>query len=123
MRIGELAARAGVTPRTVRYYESLGLIPEGEREGTGQHRYGEQTVARLNKIEQLKRLGFSLDEVGEVIDLYFTDPTQKRPKRKVLAILKKHLAETDGQLAALRKFRGELKGRIEAFEQWLADQG
>ncbi len=122
MRIGELARRAGVTPRTVRWYESLGLIPPGEREGAGQHRYPEQTVARLNKIEQLKRLGFSLDEIGGVIDLYFTDPTHKRPKRKVLAILKKHLAETDEQLAALKKFRGELKGHIERFELWIAEK-
>ena len=122
MRIGELARRAGVTPRTVRWYESLGLIPPGEREGAGQHRYPEQTVARLNKIEQFKRLGFSLDEIGGVIHLYFTDPTQKRPKRKVLAILKKHLAETDEQLAALKKFRGELKGHIERFELWIAEK-
>ncbi|OZQ69846.1 hypothetical protein CA600_02330 [Paenibacillus sp. VTT E-133280] len=37
MRIGELTKRAGVTPRTIRYYESIGLMPSGEREGTGQH--------------------------------------------------------------------------------------
>ena len=62
MRIGELAERAKVTPRTVRYYESIGLIPSGERKGSGQHYYTEETVVRLRKIDQLKQLGLNLDE-------------------------------------------------------------
>ncbi len=119
MRIGELARRAAVTPRTVRYYESLGLIPAGEREGTGQHRYPEQTVARLEKIDQLKRLGLSLDEIGGVIDLYFTDPTGRQPKRKVLDLMRRHLAETEEQIASLTRFRTDLKSHIERFERWL----
>jgi DNA-binding transcriptional MerR regulator len=81
MRIGDLTERAEVTPRTVRYYESIGLIPRGEREGNGQHYYTEETLARLRKIDQLKRLGLSLDEVGDVIDLYFTDPSGVRAPR------------------------------------------
>ena len=84
MRIGELAELGKVTPRTVRYYESLRLIPPGEREGAGQHRYPEQTVARLQEIDQLKALGLSLEEIGKVIHLYFNDPTGKRAKLKVL---------------------------------------
>lgn len=121
MRIGSLTERAGVTPRTVRYYESIGLIPQGEREGNGQHYYPEQTVARLKKIDQLKRLGLSLDEIRDVIDLYFADATGLQPKRKVLAILRQHLADTDEKLDALKKFRTDLRGNIERFERWLAD--
>lgn len=119
MRIGELASQAKVTPRTVRYYESLGLIPPGEREGSGQHRYPEQTVARLQKIDQLKRLGLSLDEIGKVISLYFDDPTGKRAKVKVLEILRGHLTDTEKQLASLTHFRKELLGHIDRFERWL----
>ena len=119
MRIGQLAKRAEVTPRTVRYYEGLGLIPAGRREGSGQHYYPEQTIARLRKIDQLKRLGLSLDEIRDVIELYFTDPTGKRPKRKVLAMLRHHLAETDDRLRALRKLRTDLQGHIQRFERWL----
>ena len=121
MRIGDLAKRAGVTPRTVRYYEGLGLIPTGAREGGGQHYYPEQTVARLQKIDQLKRLGLSLEEIRPVIELYFTDPTGRGPKRRVLAILRKHLAETDEQMASMKRFRADLAGHIRRFERWLED--
>jgi MerR family copper efflux transcriptional regulator len=119
MRIGDLAERAQVTPRTIRYYESVGLIPPGEREGTGQHYYPEETVTRLRKIDQLKQLGLSLDEIRDVIDLYFTDPSGVRPKQKVLVILRAHLAEVDQKVAGLQQFRADLAAHIERFERWL----
>ena len=118
MRIGELAKQAKVTPRTVRYYESLGLIPPGEREGAGQHHYPEQTVARLQKIDQLKALGLSLEEIGKVIHLYFDDPTGKKAKTKVLEMLRGHLAETEAQLMSLKQFRSDILGHIKRFEHW-----
>jgi MerR family copper efflux transcriptional regulator len=122
MRIGDLTQRAGVTPRTVRYYESIGLLPPGEREGHGQHYYSEETLARLRKIDQLKRLGLSLDEVRDVIDLYFTDPSGVQPKQKVLAILRQHLAETDQKIGALQQFRADLQAHIERFGRWVEER-
>lgn len=119
MRIGDLTERAGVTPRTVRYYESIGLLPPSEREGHGQHYYGEETIARLKKIDQLKKLGLSLDEIRNVIDLYFTDPSGIQPKQKVLAMLRQHLAEADQKIGNLMQFRSELQANIENFERWL----
>jgi len=121
MRIGELTERAEVTPRTVRYYERIGLLPPGEREGHGQHYYSEETVARLRKIGQLKELGLSLDEIRDVIDLYFIDAEGVQPKRKVLAILRQHLAEVDHKIGALEQFRADLQGHIERFERWLKE--
>jgi len=121
MRIGNLTERAGVTPRTVRYYESIGLIPPGEREGHGQHSYTEETLARLRKIDQLKKLGLSLDEIRDVIDLYFTDPSGIQPKQKVLAILRQHLAEVDQKIGALQQFRADVQAHIERFEHWLEE--
>lgn len=122
MRIGELTERAEVTPRTVRYYERIGLLPPGEREGHGQHYYTEETLARLRKISQLKTLGLSLDEIRDVIDLYFIDPKGIQPKQKVLAILRQHLAELDQKIGALQQFRADLQAHIERFERWLAEQ-
>ncbi len=122
MRIGELTERAEVTPRTVRYYESIGLIPPGQREGTGQHYYTSETVARLRKIEQLKQLGLSLDEIRDVIDLYFSDRSGVRPKQKVLAMLRAHLAEVDEKVGALQQLRAELQTHIKRFERWFEDK-
>ncbi len=121
MRIGDVAERAEVTPRTIRYYESIGLIPPGEREGHGQHYYTEETLGRLRKIDQLKKLGLSLDEIRDVIDLYFIDPSGRQPKQKILAILRRHLAEADQKIGALRQFRGDIQAHIERFERWFED--
>jgi MerR family transcriptional regulator, copper efflux regulator len=119
MRIGELTERAGITQRTVRYYESIGLLPPAEREGHGHHYYTEEALARLRKIDQLKKLGLSLEEIGEVIDLYFIDPSGVQPKQKVLAMLRKHLAEADHKISSLQQFRTELQANIERFERFL----
>lgn len=119
MRIGDLTELAGVTQRTVRYYESIGLLAPGKREGHGHHYYTEETLARLRKIDQLKRLGLSLEEIGEVIDLYFTDPSGVQPKQKVLTILRKHLHEAESKIDELQQFRGELQETIERFERFL----
>jgi len=121
MRIGDLAERADVTPRTVRYYESIGLLPPSEREGHGQHYYTEETLARLRKIDQLKKLGLSLDEIRDVIDLYFVDPSGRQPKQRVLAILRQHLAEADQKIGALQQFRADLRANIERFERWFEE--
>src|SRR5258708_19659257 len=115
MRIGDLTERAEVTPRTVRYYESIGLLPPGEREGHGQHYYTEETLARLQKIDQLKKLGLSLDEIRDVIDLYFSDPSGRQPKQKILAILRQHLAETAQNIAPFHQFPPHLQPHIAPF--------
>ncbi|GHO99434.1 hypothetical protein KSF_094820 [Reticulibacter mediterranei] len=113
MRIGDLTEQAKVTQRTVRSYEYIGLLPPTEHEGHGYHNSSEEKLARLRKIDQFKQLGLSLDEIRDVIDLSFTGSSGIQPKQKVLAILRKHLAEAD------RKF-GDLQANIERFERFLA---
>lgn len=116
MRIGDLAERTGTTPQTIRYYEQLGLLAPEEREGRGYRHYGEEAVARLQKIATLKQIGLSLDEIRDVIDLYFADDTGIQGKRKVLEILRRHRQETDEKLAALQGFRAELDRSIARVE-------
>lgn len=122
MRIGDLTERAGVTHRTVRYYESIGLIHPGEREGNSQHYYTEDTVSRLRKIDQLKKLGLSLEEIRDIIDLYFNDQSGVQPKQKVLDILRQHLSEADQKIDGLQQFRAEIQGNIERFERWFKER-
>jgi MerR family transcriptional regulator, copper efflux regulator len=112
MRIGQLAERAGVTTRTVRYYEGLGLLAPARREGSGHRQYDEDALARLAKIDWLKRMGLTLDEIAAVIPLYFGDATALRGKRKLLGILERHLAETDERVEGLVAHREELRGAV-----------
>lgn len=122
MRIGEFARIAGVTPRTVRYYESLGLLSPNEREGSGFRYYTGTELARLQKINALKELGLSLEEIASVAPLYFEDLTLLQGKRKIVEILKSHLQETEDKLAGLEQFRSELKANIDRIEQWIKSQ-
>ncbi|HEY9660548.1 MAG TPA: MerR family transcriptional regulator [Allocoleopsis sp.] len=119
MRIGELAQRAGVTPRTIRYYESLGLLGPSERQGSGFRYYTEVELTKLQKINALKELGLSLEEIASVIPLYFEDPTGVRGKRKILEILKAHLEETEDKIEALQQFRVDLTAKIDRIQQWI----
>ncbi|AHV95393.1 transcriptional regulator [Paenibacillus sabinae T27] len=106
--IGELARRAGVTPRTIRHYQELGLLGNVEQENNGYHYYSDESLKRLNKIDVLKNLGLSLEEIQSVIDLYFEEPSMIKGKQKVLEILSKHLEETDKKMEALDQFRQEI---------------
>jgi DNA-binding transcriptional MerR regulator len=119
MRIGELADQAGVTPRTIRYYEGLGLLGPSEREGHGFRYYTEAELTRLKKIDVLKQLGLTLEEIGEVIPLYCEDPTGLLGKRRVLEILEAQLAETDEKIVALQRFRSEIQINIEKIRQFI----
>lgn len=122
MRIGEFAKRAGVTPRTVRYYESLGLLGPSEREEGGFRYYTEAELEKLQKINDLKDLGLSLEEIASVIPLYFEDPTRLRGKQKIVEILKSHLQETEDKIASLQQFRSELITTIDRIQQWIDQQ-
>src|SRR5215207_4258510 len=117
MRIGELAEQAGVTPRTIRYYEDLGLLGPNEREGHGFRYYTETELTRLKKIDALKQLGLSLEEVGEILPLYCDDPTGVRGKRRVLEILQQSLIETDEKIESLQRFRADLQANIDRYRQ------
>lgn len=68
-QIGEVTERVGLSTRTVRYYEEVGLVQPVERTAGGFRLYSDHDVRRLERAKQLKPLGFSLDEVREVLDL------------------------------------------------------
>lgn len=67
--IGALAESAGVNVETIRFYQRKGLMPEPERPYGGIRRYGDAELARVKFIKSAQRLGFSLDEIGELLEL------------------------------------------------------
>lgn len=121
MQIGELSERAGVSHRTIHYYERLGLVKPAEREGAGYRYYDEIAVKRLEKIAALKRLGLSLDEIAAVIDLYFEDGTGIKGKEKVLEILQAQLAKADAQLQELTGFKRDAEANIARMHSLIAE--
>lgn len=120
MRIGELARQAGVTTRTIRHYEQLGLLSPSERAPSGFRYYTDRELARLHKIGQLKDLGLPLEDIAQVIDLYFEDSSGVHGKRKVLEILNGHLETTRQRREDLQRFEAELEDSIAKVTRLLA---
>ena len=116
LTIGELAARTGVTAETIRYYEREGVIPPAERRGSGQYRrYTAADAERLRFVRRARDLGFSLDEVGELLDL--AAGRRGGPCAEVNRMARVHLAQVDAKLAQLAALRTELSRLVDACDR------
>lgn len=102
LRIGELVDRSGVSHRTLRYYERMGLIQPAHRADSGHRYYDEGALERLRRIQQLKALDLPLEDIAEVIDAYFQAPQDRPGKAAALAQLQAHLSATRARLETLR---------------------
>ncbi|TMC72449.1 MAG: MerR family transcriptional regulator [Chloroflexi bacterium] len=119
-RIGELAAKVGLTERTIRYYEERGLLESVKRLDGGQRVYTDDDVRRLKFIQKLKMLGLSLAEMQELETLYGRHHTNAKVLPRLIELLDSHLAtvgERLGELAALRdeirSYRQHVTKRLE----------
>ncbi|MDD2877786.1 MAG: MerR family DNA-binding transcriptional regulator [Acidiphilium sp.] len=104
--VSQLARQLGVTARTIRFYEDKELI-NPNRAGTTRV-YTARDRARLMLILRGKRLGFSLREIKDYLDLYDIDPTQHTQVRQLLASVRKRIATLQEQRAALEQSLVEL---------------
>jgi DNA-binding transcriptional MerR regulator len=112
LMIGELAKLTGVTAETIRYYEKERVIPRPKRAGSGKYRRYERADAdRLRFVRRARDLGFSLDDVRELLTLAENDP--KKPCGDVDQIARAHMAAVDAKIAHLTALRREL-GRLTA---------
>ncbi|WP_026533865.1 heavy metal-responsive transcriptional regulator [Arthrobacter sp. H14] len=111
MRIGELAAAAGTTTKTLRFYESAGLIPPPARMASGYRDYPEDMVSRLSFIRRGQRAGLTLAQIREI--LHLRDDGQP-PCEHVETLLADRLAELDQQISDLRQLRETVAGLHEA---------
>lgn len=105
MKIGELAARLGINPRTLRYYERIGLLPEPGRTSSGYREYTESDLDRVTFIKTAQRLGMALDEIGEILALRHRG---ERPCGYVRDVLHHQVAEIDARIAELNRLRNSL---------------
>ncbi|MEP6720487.1 MAG: Cu(I)-responsive transcriptional regulator [Variovorax sp.] len=103
--IGEAARRSGVSARMVRHYEGLGLLPEVARTESGYRQYGEADIHSLRFIKRARDLGFSMDEIAELANLWHD---RQRTSSSVKTIARKHLSELDQRIAAMQAMRQTL---------------
>ncbi len=127
LRIGEVAQRVGVTPRTIRYYEELGLLGAGSEREKGSHRtYAESDVARLQELIRLRDLlGLTLEELVELAEAeearaalrgrWAEDPSDEERLRIAEAAIphvQRQLALVRGRQATLEEFAAELEAKL-----------
>ncbi len=112
MKIGELARGAGVGIQTIRFYERQGLLPDPGRTDSGYRRYSDAHLKQLRFIREAKELGFSLDEIREILRMRGRGQC---PCGKVISLAEHHLQNVVGQIRRLEGFRRELS---KALGQW-----
>ena len=113
MRSGQVAQAAGVNPETLRYYERRGLLPAPQRSLGGHRLYSPDAVIALRVIKSAQRLGFTLDEVAELLDLGTHRHTRHRdPGLRARVGVK--LDEIEHRIADLEVIRDTLKAALQA---------
>jgi DNA-binding transcriptional MerR regulator len=126
LRIGELAREAGTTPRTVRYYEEIGLLSSTGSRSAGAHReYGSADLERLLEILRLKDLlGLSLDELREVVHGEAARPARRRTYRESTDPVQREriLAEATAHLDRLLSLVARRRGELEILERELLER-
>lgn len=115
LRIGEVAARAGLNPKTLRYYEALGVLPSPSREPNGYRRYSQETVDLLTFIRQAQGLGFTLDEIKEILAIR---RRAEVPCTHVRSLLRQKAAELDRKLADLVALRRRIRRSLTRWGRW-----
>ncbi len=106
LNIGDAAAAAGVTPKMIRHYEALGLIPEAQRTDAGYRLYGEREIAMLRFIRQSRGLGFPIEQIESLLSQW-RDPG--RHSRQVKEVAARQLAELEERQRELDQMRSSLQ--------------
>lgn len=102
MNIGTVAEKSGVPAKTIRYYETIGLIRPAKRRPNGYRNYSVADMRTLHFIKRARSLGFSVEEVRDLLDLW---RDRKRTSAAVKALALRHLAALDHKIAELEAMR------------------
>ena len=106
LNIGDAARASGVTAKMIRHYESIGLVKAPHRTEAGYRLYGEQDVRVLQFIHRGRALGFSLDQIGDLLALW---EDKHRASADVRAMALAHIAELDRKIADMEAMRRTLE--------------
>lgn len=111
MRIGELAERAGTSTRTLRYYETRGLLP-ARRDGNGYRTYDEDDLRLLRQIRTLQDFGFDLEETRPFVECLRAGHPAGDSCPASLAVYRRKLAELDGLIGRLTDVRDQVARQL-----------
>ncbi len=107
-QIGELANLVNMSPRTIRYYEEIGLLNSVKRIEGGKRVYTDKDVQRLKFITRLKHLGLTLSEMNELEDIYKIHRTNKKVLPRLLELLDTHVLKIDERINQLVKLKADV---------------
>jgi DNA-binding transcriptional MerR regulator len=107
--IAEVCARTGLSARTVRYYEELGLLPGVRRRAGGRRVYGADELERLRFIQRLQLLGLSLAEIRELNDVHAIGGSTAAMLARLDELLGRRLADLDARITELRLLRDQIE--------------
>ncbi|GAB4225471.1 MAG: Cu(I)-responsive transcriptional regulator [Kiloniellaceae bacterium] len=110
MNIGTAARQSGVPAKTIRYYESVGLIQPAERSASGYRVYDKQDVETLRFVQRARSLGFSVEEVGSLLALW---RDRGRSSSEVKALARHRVEDIDRKIAELTEMRATLQDLME----------
>ena len=110
MRIGKASREAGVNIQTLRYYERRGLLPKTQRLASGYREYDAADVALVRFIKNAQELGFTLKEIGELIELR---AERSRSDEDVRQLATRKIEEMDRRIRQLTEMKGELAALLE----------
>ena len=116
-RIGELAKRAGVTARTIRYYEELGILSSPRRPQARHRRYSEKDLLHLERVQQLKEYGLTLGEIREIFELSREDPSGEKSRLRLLTRYREKLREAARRKEQIEAYIGDLEWHIDQLER------
>ena len=108
LEIGDVCRDTGLSARTIRYYEEVGLLPGVRRRAGGRRVYGADELERLGFIQRLKTLGLSLAEIRELNAIYGIAGSTAAMLGRLGDLLDTHLGELDARIEELQLLRGEM---------------
>jgi DNA-binding transcriptional MerR regulator len=108
LTVAEVRERTGLSARTLRYYEELGLLPGVRRRAGGRRVYGPDEIERLRFIQRLKALGLSLADIKELNAVYGIEGSTSAMLGRLDELLERHFGEIDGRIAELMSLRDEI---------------